>query len=477
MNIQRILIITCISLLFISSCIFDSDHNYEYRELYLPLPKVNEAGEFILDSSVSFKSTVANGWANENGTPVHYIVRAQTFGYWNDSLEYYYYHYLLSTWSLKTQTNFLKPNSSEGVAALFDRIGDRFTHYFDSSIAKEIWGSITTTNVPGAVGISTQAVPTDDTIMVTMVAPNSPAEEVGMRKGDRLLSVDGHSLIGDSMYIDFQKYTAGDSGKTVSLSWLSLSGTIHEATLIKRPVAFPSVLVDTIQGIPYIRIFSFNDSTISGYTTSSEWAKALVETRNMGTTIIDLRRNPGGLVDAATQMLDELYESGVMYREENRSSFPYRETSYLPAYSKQSISATKGGAGLGRTYVYLCDSNSASASEITLASVRDRLNPTIIGEKTYGKGIGQVYLPSPMNAIAGITSAQYKSPNGIVYHGIGIQPTIATKSEDALKTALEHIKGTALAKMNTAQKKRMRNELLATEFNGGERVVKFNPLP
>jgi len=440
------------------------------RELYLPLPKTNIFNELVADGSRGPLKLAQNGIIQENNQPVLYKIYTQSFGYWNDDLDYFFYHYLLMTYGLTTASTWLSPDPNLNLENLFSQLKDPFTQYFSTEEASEVFQELTSTQRPGALGILIEPVASADTLQIKYVVQPSPAYTSGLRKGDKILRVNQESVLGPDIQ-NFGILTQGDSGVSITLEVLK-KGIPETVQLIKAPVIFPTVYTDTLQGVPYIRVLSFKDKTLPNETTLSEWIKALKTTAKLGTTLIDLRGNGGGLVNTAQDMLDELYSSGTIFIEKQRYGYDFEKAYFLPKLDSLAPQAKQGGAGLNRTFIFLCDSGSASASEIVLGSVRDRLKAVLVGEKTYGKGIGQLYLPSPQGSLGAITSAQFTSPQGINYHKVGITPDIQVPSSEAITRAISEVKKNMVLKTTAQEIRYNQIKIMTTEWNGLEgRIV------
>src|SRR6185369_11077517 len=115
----------------------------------------------------------------------------------------------------------------------------------------------------------------------------------------------------------FTRFTTGDSGTVLTLTVLGPSGTSN-VRMVKEPVAFPSVMVDSLDGVGYIGIFSFTASTLPGKSTYTEFRDALAATRRFPVTLLDLRDNGGGTLDLTIRMCDEILSNGIIIHELQR---------------------------------------------------------------------------------------------------------------------------------------------------------------
>lgn len=426
------------------------------REVYAPLYITENANFAGKRTSISKELDFT---LIERSQRHRYIVRSQKFGYWNPTLEKIWVHFALQSYHLNGDSIWVNLDSNQSIEDIVKLFRDPFSEYIDSSNANAYLSDILTTTVPGAIGIRLETNNTGDSLKITQVAPNSPASEAGIQAEDILLKINDTSVTGDSAATRFSVATKGDSGTVLTITFFNSTQGIQTKTIIKRPVQFPSVLVDTLGNYGYIRVFSFSGETLPNDSTSGEFKRALQATAGFSKTILDFRGNGGGLVSAAEEMLDEMSD-GVLFRTNNRDLYGSKS-----GYTEEIIRGTAGGAGLNRSYIGLIDTNTASASEIFLASLIENGKIVLYGQNTYGKGIGQAMIPTPGSGLLRVTVASYTSPGNISYHKKGIPPDVATSSRTALEKAL--LAEGPLAKKGLS--KSLKNKLELLEFDARER--------
>jgi C-terminal processing protease CtpA/Prc len=217
--------------------------------------------------------------------------------------------------------------------------------------------------------------------------------------------------------------------------------------LVREPVAFPTVMVDSIQGIGYLYIGSFTPNTIGSKSTHTELAEGLAATRKFPVTILDLRDNGGGSLDEAYRMCDEILPAdSIIIRELQRN---YDENTHVPVAAEIIVRAGAGGAGelagdgSRRKYLLLGNGHSASASEIFLVALREGAGAPLMGVKTYGKGVGQTVRKTPGQGLSLITFLKFTSRKKLDYHLHGLVPDIVDSS--AGDSLLAHAAQRALA--------------------------------
>ena len=413
-----------------------------------------------------------------DGKVVQYRLTRQRFGSWSPDLEFKWNWFLL-------QSNFLFPGGlpdTAGMSAqtksLYDKVHaeDNFTNYFDSAAAPSIWNRINTSTKPGAVGVMVKLNKAGDTVLINYVVPDSPAGRAGFAKNMAILSVNDSVITGDSALERFQRFSTGDSGTPVRFSTLAPGGSPREHNLVRMPVAFPTVIVDSLSGVGYISINGFTPNTVGEKSTYTEFQDALAATKRFPVTILDLRDNGGGSLDVALKMCDEILTDGkVIIRELQRR---FVEASRAPIQTEITTAATSGGSGeLGpdkkaRKYLLLANGGSASASEIMLVALHEGAEAPLMGAKSYGKGVGQTVRNTPGKGLALITFLKFTSAARLDYHKHGLVPDVpdtadgdellAHAAEKALSMATAAKAG---AKVSAAERRSMLRAAALVEWN------------
>lgn len=247
------------------------------------------------------------------------------------------------------------------------------------------------------VGISFQIVA--DTIVVGSVIDGGPSEKVGLMVGDKIVGIDRKPATGDSINNQFVfKHLRGKKGTVVSLDILR-QGTIYNFEITRDKVPIYSVdtwfMADSTIG--YIRLTRFARTSIN------EFRKALRDLDKQGMTslILDLRGNTGGFLDIACGLANEFLERNqlIVYQEGRRTP-------------RQNYNANGHGRFRKGDLVILIDEGSASASEIVSGAVQDWDRGTLIGRRSYGKGLVQRMFPLSDGGQVRLTTARYFTPVG-----------------------------------------------------------------
>jgi len=266
------------------------------------------------------------------------------------------------------------------------------------------------------VGLGVELKPDSRVLQIVNVINGSPADKGGLRKGERIVGVDGRSTdeLSPEKAADMLK---GNEGSSVTVDVRDAQGTDRTVQLLRERVDVPSVddarIVDADYGVGYLRLSSFQK------TTSRDVDAALWKLHRMGmkSLIVDVRGNPGGLLTAAVDVADKFLVSGTIVRTKGRNAnedFDYKAHS----------------VGTWRMpLVVLIDGDSASASEIFAGAIRDHSRGKLVGTRSYGKGSVQGIFPlSSTSAGIRLTTAKFFSPNGQPISQRGVQPDVVVQS-------------------------------------------------
>ncbi len=265
--------------------------------------------------------------------------------------------------------------------------------------------------------------------VLTVVAPieGTPAWKAGLKSGDKIIKINGKLTKGMSL-IEAVKLLRGPKGTKVTISIMRKGWTeLKDITLVRDVIPIKSVRFYTIEpGYGYIRITNFQEKT------PQELVKALEklekENNPMKGLIIDLRNNPGGLLDAAVRVADEFIDHGLIVYTEGRLKQQNLRFEATPNRRKHPY-----------PIAVLVNEGSASASEIVAGALQDHKRAVIVGTRTFGKGSVQTIIPLPDGSAVRLTTAQYFTPNGRSIQAKGIEPDVVVPLLDpeCLKKAEE----------------------------------------
>lgn len=313
-------------------------------------------------------------------------------------------------------TRYVEPMPMEtlmagAVKGMVNSLGDPHSIYMDAKMYKEFM--IETEGSFGGVGI---VLGVKDKIL-TVVSPieGTPSEKAGIKSGDQIAKIDGKDSK-DMALDEAVSKIRGPEGSNVILSIRRGSEPLKDYTLTRS-----SIQIKTVSGkmlpdqIGYIRISMFNENTGSDFIRKYQE----LEKEGMKAVVLDLRDNPGGLLQESVKVSNLFVPKGPVVSVVTRDGQREVHSSTLPAIKYPAAVLVNGG--------------SASASEIVSGAVQDTGSGTLVGTKTYGKGSVQTVLRLDGGAIK-LTIAKYLTPNDRSINGIGIEPDIKVEMEkDAAK--------------------------------------------
>jgi len=283
---------------------------------------------------------------------------------------------------------------------------DAHSNYMDRKSYKEL--TVQTKGEFGGLGISVGM--KDGALTVIAPLEGTPAMKAGVKAGDIILKIDDKATIG--MNIDEAvKLMRGKPGTDILLTIVRKKEPKPLRIKITRDIIkIDSVYDKTIQdaeGILYLRITSFDQKVVESV------KKAIAEHNNTKGIIMDLRNNPGGLLDQATGLVDMFVEEGVIVSQKGKKHFENVE-----------YKATKKGTDTHTPIIVLVNGGSASASEIVAGALQDFKRAVVVGEKTFGKGSVQVVIPIGKDEALKLTVARYYLPSGRTIQAKGVTPDI-----------------------------------------------------
>ena len=287
-------------------------------------------------------------------------------------------------------------------------LGDQYTRYLDK---EELEALILSMN-SSFTGVGVVFMQTDDGFLITEVIKDGPADTVGLKAGDYILKVDGKEYeYSDDMAVAIR----GEAGTQVKLL-IKREDKEIEFDIVRGKIETSTVESTTLEEgkIGYIRIKSFGDDTAKLFDSTL----SSLEGQGVKGLIIDLRNNGGGLFDAGVSIADTLLPAGVVSYAEDKNG---KRTNYNSDTRATSL-----------PIVLITNEATASTSEMLAAALKD-YGTTIVGTKTYGKGIMQEMNFFEDGTAVNVTVREFFSPNGNKIHGEGIEPTEIVPLADGLE--------------------------------------------
>ncbi len=254
--------------------------------------------------------------------------------------------------------------------------------------------------------------------ILTVVSPieDTPADRVGLQAGDLIVKIEDR-LTKDLSIMEAVKLMRGRKGTKIKISVMRESFTKPtEFELVREIIKVKSVKAHTLEdNFGYVRIAQFQERT------QDDLSKALgdLKVQNKGVLdglVLDLRNNPGGLLDQAVKVSDTFLEQGLIVYTEGREEG-----------SQMRFSAHSSGTEPGYPIVVLINGGSASASEIVAGALQDNARAVILGTQSFGKGSVQTIIPMNDDTGLRLTTARYFTPSGTSIQAKGIAPDILVK--------------------------------------------------
>jgi len=284
---------------------------------------------------------------------------------------------------------------------------DPHSQYLDAREYRDI--RISTTGSYTGIGIEVDEVG-GNVIIVTPIA-GSPAARSGLRSGDQIIAVDGISVEAAHLQ-DTIGRLRGHAGSKVTVTVLRDDEAIDYG-LRRQIIRMASVHKEFLSpSFGYVRVSQFSENT------ARELGRAVddLQDANDGMLqglVLDLRNNPGGVLDSAVDVADLFLNSGVIVTADGRS-----------VDSRFTRSAHRGDILDGATMVVLVNKGSASASEIVAGALQDHDRALIVGTETFGKGLVQTVVPLSKGRAIKLTTSRYYTPSGDSIHDVGVEPDV-----------------------------------------------------
>ncbi len=291
--------------------------------------------------------------------------------------------------------------------------------------------------------------------VIKVVSPidDTPAFEAGMLPGDYIIAVEGKSIKGLSINKAVEKLR-GPVGSFVNITVLREKEDPFELKIKRDIIKIQSVKHNIINNVGYVRLTTFSETTTSSMIEAIEKIKKKTKSNFQG-LILDLRNNPGGLLNQSISVTDVFLDNGEIVSTLGRKD---EESSR--------IFAQKGDIIENYPMVVLINSGSASASEIVAGALKDHGRAIILGTRSFGKGSVQSIIPLPGNGAIRLTTSRYYTPSGISIQATGIEPDIFVETgqtinksneeinirEEDLKGALDNSKEDTKIKENASKK-------------------------
>jgi len=282
-------------------------------------------------------------------------------------------------------------------------------------------------------GVGIEVIAANGVVRVLKPIEGSPAREAGILAGDAIVRIDGTEIGAD--LAGALARMRGSSGSVVHLS-IRRDGTpgILEFAVHRAQVEVHSVAWSTLEpGYGYVRITTFSETTPEDLKSA---ILALKRDNKAGIRglVLDLRNNPGGVLESGVAVADDFLDSGVIVTADGRTPD-----------ARFQMDATPGDLIDGAPLVVLVNAGSASASEIVAGALKDHGRALLVGRRTYGKGSVQTVMPLVRGGAVKLTTSRYFTPSGASIHGKGLMPDVPEDGPGSAPAELDASEGGALS--------------------------------
>ena len=303
---------------------------------------------------------------------------------------------------------------------------------------------------------------------VKVVSPidDTPAANAGIQPGDLIVGINGESIKGLSINEAVSRLRGPVKSK-ITITVVRGQKDPFDVEIIRDVIKIKSVKHEIINNIGYVRLTTFSNTTTTGMEKSINEIKKELGDKFQG-LILDLRNNPGGLLDQSISVTDTFLNQGAIVSTQGRK-----------ADDTSRVFAKKGDIINGKPLIVLINSGSASASEIVAGALKDHARAIIVGTRSFGKGSVQSIIPLPGNGAMRLTTARYYTPSGVSIQAKGIEPDIKVeagitelKKEELERGREENLRGALDKKDSTTETKDNKK----SEITPSEKLLQDNQI-
>lgn len=295
--------------------------------------------------------------------------------------------------------------TNAAIEAMYNYVGDPYTSYLDQDTTSDLMDRLN--GEYNGIGVEIQK--TDEGSLVTNVFESSPAERAGVLVGDIIIKVDGEDVRNNTVKEVSEKIKTKDSVKIT----VYRSGIEKEISAKVQNVVITSVTKNNYDGVGYIKISTFSNTTYSQFKTALE----SLENEGINSLIIDVRNNGGGYLSPAVEIAELFVTKG-------------KNIYGLESKGEKEMYKDKTSDKRDYKVVVLTNGTTASASEILTAALKESYGATVVGATTYGKGTVQETSTLESGGMVKYTTAYWLTPNGNKINGIGIKPDYEVEGDE-----------------------------------------------
>ncbi|SMR82348.1 carboxyl-terminal processing protease [Aliiroseovarius halocynthiae] len=303
----------------------------------------------------------------------------------------------------------------------------------------------------GGLGIEV----TQEEGFVRVVSPmdGTPADDAGMETGDYITHVDGESLLGLTLDDAVNKLRGPVGSEIIITVVREGADEPFDVSIIRDTIKLTAATARTVGNTVVLRVTTFNDQTYPNMAEGlSREVEALGGFENVDGVVLDLRNNPGGLLNQAIAVSDAFLNSGEIVSTRGRN----------PEESER-VNAETGDLAKSKPMVVLINGGSASASEIVAGALQDHRRAIVVGTKSFGKGSVQTVMPVASEGAMRLTTARYYTPSGRSIQALGVSPDIVVEQPPRQPASEETEEDTRGARSEADLRGRLNNDSLSED--------------
>ena len=333
---------------------------------------------------------------------------------------------------------------------------DPHSSYMDAKAYRDM--QVQTRGEFGGLGIEVSQ--EDGVIKVVTPIDDTPASKAGILSGDLITAIDGDPVSGMTLNqaVDKMRGAVGTSVTLKIVRGKNKDGSDYK--LSRAVITIKSVKFEQKDDVGYIRITQFNEQTFDGLKQAMAKFSADIPNDKFKGYVVDLRNNPGGLLDQSIEVSNAFIDHGEIVSTRGRNADETQRYNARPGYDLSH----------GKPVVVLINGGSASASEIVAGALQDHKRATILGTRSFGKGSVQTIIPLGQNGALRLTTARYYTPSGRSIQAKGIEP-----EQVVLEDVPDDLKGKDDTKGEASLKGHLMNGASTDEKQGSQAYVPPDP--
>ncbi|MFR3728791.1 S41 family peptidase [Lacrimispora sp.] len=320
---------------------------------------------------------------------------------------------------------------------MLNGLGDPYTVYYTADEYNKLMED--TSGEYCGIGVMVSQSADTGIITVTKVFEGTPGAEAGILPGDLLYKVGDQEVTGMDLELVVKDHIKGEEGTPVTITVLRKdTGKYIDMTMERRQITVPTVEHEMLADhVGYISVSQFDTVTADQFKSAVDD----LEKQGMEKLVVDLRNNPGGVVDAVVSMLDYILPDDLVIQGDPNLVRKKKDKTLLVYMADKNGNGEQYYASDGHQVdvpmAVLVNGQSASASEVFSGALKAYNKAKLVGTKTFGKGIVQTLFPLDKGTAIKMTVAHYYTPSGFDLHGKGLEPDVPVELDESLRTKIK----------------------------------------